>query len=291
MPTLDEILPTSEQGVGMEGFLDSLTKNKTGRLIADAFSRAYNNAGFAAIRQRISDILPGEERYGFTPTPPLGTYANEWLARSSYMDLKLVKFYSPVGLKVSVLEYVAVLNEVAPYMARLESELLKPVADLLATILNNPSFLKSASGRKINSEFLKLSVDQFSAPISKCFEKDAHTDMAPFGTLYKRNEDVATAYAAMSRLEVAVIGKGQSIKQVAETSERIFELAEQLVIAMRDDPLFSEMHETISKDIAGLLHTCALWVEFFAVYIRQISVLRQALTDNNKKMKDLSKIK
>lgn len=291
MPTLDEILPTSEQGVGMEGFLDSLTKNKTGRLIADAFSRAYNNAGFAAIRQRISDILPGEERYGFTPTPPLATHANEWLARSSYMDLKLVKFYSPVGLKVSVLEYIDVLNNVAPYMARLESELLKPVADLLATILNNPSFLKSASGRKINSEFLKLTVDQFSVPIGKCFEKDGHSDMAPFGTLYKRNEDVANAYAAMNRLEVAVIGKGQSIKQVAETSERIFELAEQLVIAMRDDALFSEMHETISKDIAGLLHVCALWVEFFAVYIRQITVLRQALTDNNKKMKDLSKIK
>lgn len=291
MPTLDEILPTHNQGVGMEGFLDNLTKNKTGRLIADAFSRAYNNAGFAAIRQRISDILPGEERYGFTPTPPLGTYANEWLARSSYMDLKLVKFYSPVGLKVSILEYIDVLNTVAPYMARLESELLKPVADLLATILNNPSFLKSASGRKINSEFLKLSVDQFSAPIGKCFEKDGHSDMAPFSTLYKRNDEVHTTYQAMNRLEVAVIGKGQSIKQVAETSERIFELAEQLVINMRDDALYSEMHETISKDIAGILHTCALWVEFFAVYIRQISVLRQALTDNNKKMKELSKIK
>lgn len=291
MPTLDEILPTHNQGVGMEGFLDSLTKNKTGRLIADAFSRAYNNEAFASIRNRISDILPGEERYGFTPTPPLGTYANEWLNRSSYMDLKLVKFYSPVGLKVSVLEYIEVLNTVAPYMARLENELLKPVADLLATILNNPSFLKSASGRKINSEFLKLTVDKFSGQIGACFEKDAHSDMAPFGTLYKRNEDVAAAYSAMNRLEVAVVGKGQSIKAVAETSERIFELAEQLVINMRDDPLFSEMHEVISRDIAGLLHTCALWVEFFAVYIRQITVLRQALTDNNKKMKELSKIK
>lgn len=291
MPTLDEILPTHNQGVGMEGFLESLTKNKTGRLIADAFSRAYNNEGFVAIRNRIADILPGEERYGFTPTPPLGTYANEWLNRASYMDLKPVKFYSPVGLKVTVLEYISELEEIAPYMARLESDLLKPTTDLLATILNNPSFLKSASGRNINSDFLKFTVDQFSSRISKCFEKDGHSDMAPFGTLYKRNEDVFAAYNAMNKLEVAVIGKGQSIKAVAETSERIFELAEQLVINMRDDPLYSEMHETISKHIAGLLHTCALWVEFFAVYIRQITVLRQALTDNNKKMKDLSKIK
>lgn len=291
MPTLDEILPAYDQGAGMESFLSAIGENKSARLIADAFSRAYNNAGFAALRARIVEILPGEERYGFTPTPPIETGAREWLARSSYMDLKPVKFYCPVGLKVPVLEYIAILENTAPYMARLENELLKPVADLLATLLNNPSFLKSASGRKINSAFLNMSVDKLSVPIGNCFEKNAHSDMAPFGKLYGRNEDVATAYAAMTKLENSIVGKGQSINGVAETSERIFELAEQLVISMRDDPIYGEMHEIISKEISGLLRSCALWVEFFAVYIRQIAVLRQALADNNKKMKDLSKIK
>lgn len=247
-----------------------------------------DRAVFSSTRNYVKAMF-AENRPKALATPPIEASITEWLNRNTYMALGDVTVFCPIGLKVSFLDYLDVLEKMVVRANEIESQVIKPVNDFFGTYINNPSMVRGSSPRRVASTMLYENIDPLGLAIAACFDPNDRSGTIKFKTAYARNNDVSEVNRHMQAIEVLsrIPGPEKMEKSVMALVDRI----EQFTRLASTEADFPEVSAAVTKDMAAIVQRAALWIEFYAVVQRQVMVMGAAITDTTKKLKEISKRK
>ena len=253
--------------------------------IAEGFANVFKPEMFTEVGERISSLFeqtPRDNRLvGIEPD-----IAN-WLTRVNYIKLSVVQVYRPVGLIVSYGEYLTVLEEAFSKTKDIDNELLKPIEASLMNMLNNPSTLGAAAVSRAKNPFYLMNVDDFGKAIGECFDPEQKNDRYAFTEAYNRSDEYEESSVRMNRLKSAC--DSVSLDGIRKRTESIFTMVDMLAKNIREIEHYKQMTKQVADRLATDIQQAAVWVEFFAVLVRQIHILNVAMHDSAKHMKKLSK--
>lgn len=212
-----------------------------------------------------------------------------WLTNVNYIKLSVVQVYRPVGLTVPYLSYMDALERAFDFTADIEEELLGTVESALMNYLNNPSTLTASTVPRSKNKYFTTEVDKFGEPIGECFDATDRSDKYAFTEAFHRNSDYDPAMTRMNRLKSRM--EAVSTRRITARVDRIFKMVDELAKNMRNIDHYKQMTKPVATRLAQDIATCAVWVEFFAVLMRQILVLSVAMNDTTKHLKKLSSTK
>lgn len=280
------------QRIGTEQFADQFGLEgfnfKLAGMIADNFARVFNSGVFTSIRSAMSGLFePARTR---SVTPPLSNNLRLWLSRQNYVSLSEVTVYVPKGLRVTYLDYLTALEAAAPTVLDILKGIVEPTIEYVGILINNPSYVRSASGIGVshaNATLANVKIEDVAEGIAACFDPNGNSDEVKYGAVVQRNKDFEEVHRRLAALQETV-----AASRPVEVEKRIgvlIELTEKLAEAVRAHPEYKAISGAISKEVAGRVYNCALWAEFYAVYLRQVMVLEAAVTDSAKKLAKISK--
>ena len=280
------------QRIGTEQFSDQFGLEgfdfKLAGMVADNFSRVFNSGVFTTIRAAMTGLFePSRTR---SVSPPLANSLRTWLARQNYVALSEVTVYVPKGLRVTYLDYLSSLEKAAPTVLSILNGIVEPTIEYVGILINNPSYVRAVSGigvSKTNAALANIKIDDVAEGIATCFDPSNTSDEAKYGNVIQRNKDFDEVHRRLAALQETV-----AASRPIEVEKRIgvlIELTEKLAEAVRSHPEYKSISGAISKEVAGRVYNCALWAEFYAVFLRQVMVLDAAVSDTTKKLAKISK--
>lgn len=284
--TLDFLIRNSQRNVAVENLGESSIKNLfAGVFSADLFSRLSSRF----------DVMFKDNRnvHAFKMTTNFDRRITEWADKETYLSIADVTVYSPVGLKVSYIEYIAALEKALPHVLGLEEELLVPTSQAIGGYLNNPITLLSKSGLNISGKLTGVDVEIATKPIAACFDPTVKEDMVKYKQAFRRNGEINDVGQRLLQLQDNV--NRIDNKAIERRIRGLFDNAKALSEAMENDETFDEVRsyndasKRVTKHLSESLYHAAKWVEFLSVFQYQVMVLSEALADTDKKLKKLSK--
>lgn len=252
--------------------------------IAEGFANVFKPDLFTEVGQRISTL--------FEQTPRdhqlvgIDADISMWLARVNYIKLSVVQVYRPVGLVVSYGEYLTILEDAFQKTKAIDDVLLKPIESFLMNILNNPSLLGASAVPRDKNPFYAISVDELGKAIGECFDSKQKNDRYSFCEAYQKVDDYESTASRMNRLKSEV--DSVSLQNIRKRTESIFGMVDQLSKNIQEIEHYRQMTRQVSDRLAKDIQMAAIWVEFYAVLVRQVYVLNVAMKDSAVHMKKLT---
>lgn len=284
--TLDHLIRNSQRNVAVEA-LDGTT-------IKNLFAGVFSSDLFKRLNSRFDVLFKDNKNvHAFKMTSNFDRRITEWADRESYLSIADVTVYTPVGLKVSYMEYIATLEKALPHLLDIENELLIPLSQMLGGYLNNPVSLLSKSGIKPQGNLAKIDVDVIAKPIGECFDPAIKVDMVKYKQAFRRNGEINDAGQRLLQLQDNINRIDNSA--VERRVRGLFDNAKALSEAIESGEQFDEVrsykdvHKRVSTQLSDALYSAAKWIEFFSVVQYQVMVLSEAMADTEKKLKKLSK--
>lgn len=253
--------------------------------IAEGFANVFKPELFTDVGMRISTLF--EQTPKDNQLVGIDSDISLWLTRTNYIKLSVVQVYRPVGLIVSYGEYLTVLEEAVEKTKRIDDVLLKPIEEFLMNILNNPSMLGASAVPRDKNPFYSLSVDELGKAIGECFDPQQKNDRFSFCEAYLKSDEYESTASRMNRLKSEV--DSISLHSIRKRTESIFAMVDQLSKNIQEIEHYRQMTKQISDRLARDIQTAAVWVEFYAVLVRQVFVLNVAMKDSAKHMKKLTR--
>lgn len=253
--------------------------------IAEGFANVFKPELFTDVGMRISTLF--EQTPKDNQLVGIDSDISLWLTRTNYIKLSVVQVYRPVGLIVSYGEYLTVLEEAVEKTKRIDDVLLKPIEEFLMNILNNPSMLGASAVPRDKNPFYSLSVDELGKAIGECFDPQQKNDRFSFCEAYLKSDEYESTASRMNRLKSEV--DSISLHSIRKRTESIFAMVDQLSKNIQEIEHYRQMTKQISDRLARDIQTAAIWVEFYAVLVRQVFVLNVAMKDSAKHMKKLTR--
>lgn len=253
--------------------------------IAEGFANVFKPELFTDVGMRISTLF--EQTPKDNQLVGIDSDISLWLTRTNYIKLSVVQVYRPVGLIVSYGEYLTVLEEAVEKTKRIDDVLLKPIEEFLMNILNNPSMLGASAVPRDKNPFYSLSVDELGKAIGECFDPQQKNDRFSFCEAYLKSDEYESTASRMNRLKSEV--DSISLLSIRKRTESIFAMVDQLSKNIQEIEHYRQMTKQISDRLARDIQTAAIWVEFYAVLVRQVFVLNVAMKDSAKHMKKLTR--
>jgi hypothetical protein len=254
------------------------------------FARVFKNSLFGRMSERVSELFGKNMASHYSWSPRVEQDLLAWADRESYMVLGDVTLFVPVGLKVTYLEYLDALENALPHILKLNEELLQPAIETVGVLINNPGLAASKSGLKgtaFTGKLFGVKPEDVAKEISKCFDAASRDDTAKYKQVLKRNQDLSVTVQRLAQLQDNL--PLSHMQAVERNMRQLIQLADELVTQMKDDERYQSLSPKMGGMISDQLYQCAVWVEFFAVYQRQVLVLSTALEDSVKKLKKISK--
>ena len=269
---------------GMEGF-----DFKLAGMISDSFGRVFSSGVFSNLRHTLSGLFePGRTR---SVLPPLQSSLKLWLGRQNYIALSDVTVYVPKGLRVTYLDYLTALEKASETILRILPAMIEPTIEYVGILINNPSYVRSVSGigtPATVAELNNVNVESVTEPIAACFDPSNNSDETKYGNVLQRNSDLEVVHRRTVALQEAVAASRPT--EVEKRIAVLIDMCEKLADAVRAHPDYKAITTVISKEVAGRIYACAQWAELYAVYLRQVMVLENAIADTTKKLAKVSKI-
>lgn len=253
--------------------------------IAEGFANVFKPELFTDVGMRISTLF--EQTPKDNQLVGIDSDISLWLTRTNYIKLSVVQVYRPVGLIVSYGEYLTVLEEALEKTKHIDDVLLKPIEEFLMNILNNPSMLGASAVPRDKNPFYSLNVDELGKAIGECFDPQQKNDRFSFCEAYLKSDEYESTASRMNRLKSEV--DSISLHSIRKRTESIFAMVDQLSKNIQEIEHYRQMTKQVSDRLARDIQTAAIWVEFFAVLVRQVFVLNVAMKDTAKHMKKLTK--
>lgn len=285
MKPLDSIIRNSKMNVAIEH----------GDVIGmNMFTKLFNGDIYSKISGRLDVLFSSNKNvHSFKMSGTFDRPVLEWADRSNYLDLSEITVYSPVGLKVSYMEYITALEKALSYLVKLDDELLIPTSKMIGFCINNPTIMMAKSGIKTKGELVGVDVDIATKPIADCFNGKEKSDTIRYKQAFRRNSDINDAGLRLQQLQENLARfEPASIEKRARS---IFDMAKALSAEFEASDNFSEMGMTdqsakrVSKELSDALYNCARWVEFYAIFQQQVIILDKAFLDTNDKLRKLAK--
>lgn len=281
MHTLDKLIDLQRLNIAIENEGDGFYNN---------FLRTFKSSLFGRMTTRVSELFANRDllRYGWVPR--LNSDLLIWADRETYMVLGDVKVFIPVGLKVNYLTYLDALEGVLPMILKIEEELLDPAINTIGVLINNPAMAASKSGLNgtaFNGKLFKIKPTDNAKPVSACFDPNSREDTAKYKDVIRRNADLQTVVERLAQLQ-----DNLPLELSARIEKKIRELltlTDQLVEQIKTDERYKALSPKIGVQVSDQLYQCALWVEWYAVYQRQVLVLSNAVKDTVQKLEKLAK--
>lgn len=279
----------SPSGVGNE----DLSASGAGSLyaqakrVAEGFTNLFKPELFTEAGQRLTSLFA--DTGDTSALVGIDSQVSLWLTRVNYIKLSVVQVYRPVGLTVSYLEYMDTLEAAFDFTAEIEQDLIATIESTVMNYLNNPSTLTASTVPRSKNKYFTTKVDEFGVPIGECFDPKDRSDKYAYTQAFHRNADYDPAMARMNRLKTRV--GAVSIDRLTKRIDNIFKMVDELAKNIRTIEHYKQMTKPVATRLAEDIACCAVWVEFFAVLLRQITVLNVAMQDTNKHLKKLSSTK
>lgn len=252
--------------------------------IAEGFANVFKPDLFTDIGQRISSLF--EQTPRDAQLVGIDSDISMWLTRVNYIKLSVVQVYRPVGLIVSYGEYLTVLDEAFQKTKAIDDVLLKPIESFLMNILNNPSMLGASAVPRDKNPFYTLKVDELGKAIGECFDPHQKNDRYSFCEAYLKTDEYESTASRMNRLKSEV--DSVSLKAIRTRTESIFSMVDQLSKNIQEIEHYRQMTKQVSDRLARDIQMAAIWVEFYAVLVRQVYVLNVAMKDSAAHLKKMT---
>lgn len=282
MHALDTLLRLQQLNVAVE--------NEATSSFYENFTNLFKRSLFGKMSQRVTELFKPSDVAHYSWSPKVEQSMMMWADRESYMVLGDVTLFTPVGLKVTYLDYINALEGVLPSILKINDELLQPAIETLGALINNPSLVASKSGltgKAFEGKLFNLRPEDFAKQISACFDPKSRDDSRKYKELLSRNKDLEVVTSRLAQLQDNL--PLSFSKDVEKKMQTVVSLAETLVGQMEVDERYQALSPKVGQLISDQLYRCAVWVEFFAVYQRQVLVLTAALEDSVKKLKKMAK--
>lgn len=283
--TLDFLIRNSQRNVAVENLGESSIKN--------LFAGVFSNDLFSRLNTRFDVLFKGNKNvHAFKMTSNFDRRITEWAERESYLSIADVTVFAPVGLKVSYMEYIDALEKALPHLLELENELLVPTSQALGAYLNNPMTLLSKSGIKLTGKLSATDVEVVTKPITACFDPTVKEDTIKYKQAFRRNGEINDAGQRLLQLQDNI--NRIDNKAIERRVRGLFDNAKALSEAMNEDETFEEVRfndasKRVTQQLSDILYHAAKWVEFFSIFQYQVTVLSEAMSDTEKKLKKLSR--
>lgn len=252
--------------------------------IAEGFTNLFKPELFTEAGARLTSLFA--EAPHTSTLVGIDSQVSLWLSRINYIKLSVVQVYRPAGLTVSYLEYIDTLERAFDFTCDIEAELIGTVESSVMNYLNNPSTLTASTVPRSKNKYFTTKVDKFGEPIGECFDPTERSDKYAFTEAFHRNLDYDPAMVRMNRLKTRM--DAISTKQLTKRIDNIFKMVDELANNIRNVEHYKQMTKPVATRLAEDIACCAVWVEFFAVLMRQILVMSVAMDDTNKHLKKLT---
>ena len=279
MYTLIELIEHHESELALEG--SSGDSNPLAQYSSISFGQK--------LKESITDTF--KNITGHDDTTLLDARIKEWLEDNSYMAIKDITVYRPVGLNIPMLDYIGKLNKPEAVMSRIIVDLIEPLSKHLGEIVNDIDLLDSPSSGKIrgiNKDFGKDPKDYFK-DIGKSFKTSDKSDEAPFGKLYGNISSFEKAFTETDSIKqrMSIV----PVKEVEAAANTLFDrvmLISDTVREARESDIdaFPNARPVLAR-LADSIKLAASWISAYSVYSRQLIVLENALFDSSTKLKKL----
>lgn len=228
--------------------------NRAKALIADAFSRA-----------RVSDF----RRVDSTKV--------RWAAdKLSYLDMVDILLPTLPGLSAPYLDLIKVLDTAQSRVDSLTKEVLKPLQQHLAVLLNDPVKMTSQS-LSTGVKFKGIAQEQFSKSLAQLF-KAGNRAVWKYGELFKRQSDLAE----IDKQVQGIVGRYQAIDRNAVQKQLLDleRMIDTLVSRVREEPEAYKLSGPVLKQLVQLIYQTAQEVEFYGLVGYHLKALTEALAED-----------
>lgn len=285
MKPLDSIIRNSKMNVAIEHG-DAIGMS--------VFTKLFSSNVQSKISGRLDVLFSSNKNvHAFKMSGTFDKAVLEWADRSNYLDLSEITVYSPVGLKVSYMEYIAALEKALSYLVKLDDELLIPTSKTLGSCINNPSVMMAKSGISFKGDLVGVDVEIATKPIADCFNGKEKSDTIRYKQAFRRNADINDAGLRLQQLQENIARFEPAT--IEKRARSIFDMAQALSADFEASDNFSEMGMTdqsvkrVTTELSDVLYNCAKWVEFYAIFQQQVIILDKAFLDTNDKLRKLAK--
>lgn len=282
MHTLTKLIELQRLNVAIE--------NAETRSFRDLFAANFGELLFNNLRKRIAEIFTDRKTTHYSWTPRIEQSLIDWANKESYMILGDVTVFVPAGLKVSYLGYLDALEGVLPNILKIEEELLDPTLETIGVLINNPVLAASKSGltgSAFNGKLFGIHPSDTAKTISACFDANSRDDTMVYKKAVRNNAELKVVAERLAQLQDN-LPMGLSAR-VEKKIKQVVDLVDALNEQIKVDERYKALSPRIGNLVSDKLYQAALWVEWFAVYQRQVLVLSTALEDTTKKLKKLAK--
>lgn len=281
--TLDSIINNSRLNVAVESKLKDAAK----RMFSDIFS--VNTLD--KLKSRVLTLATSAKKHNGLLVRKVDDRIRNWADRESYITIGDVTVYVPVGLNVTYVTYVSVLEELMTFLQHIDSDLIKPIQKELGAVTNNPDILASKSGFKFNTSkasILKLDIEEMTKKLSDCFDANSKDSTMPYKKAFARNSELEEVHKRTSNLLDQM--KVSEPDKVHESVNSLFGTVESLVEVLKDNYGEDEMKKMDGTMVLSeVMYQAAKWVEFYGVVNNQLLMLSSAINDTEEKLLKIAK--
>lgn len=204
------------------------------------------------------------------------------LAKTNYATLRPVTVFTPVGLKVSYLEYIEALEEASAITTKLTSECLNPFNVWLAVQLSNPTALSSLRSGLDIPGFVVHDISEVQRKLGKCFSQGGVSSQYTYGQSVARNADWHACDVRINNLVTkhSSINPSEVVRLVQEVTANL----DKLLLRLSEEPEIYKLSGVTLDTISKLCYTIGVEIEFFSVITYQLQAMQVAFADSCKRI-------
>lgn len=192
----------------------------------------------------------------------------------NYLDLVQLKVHVPIGFNTSYLAYAKLLGEAQEHAEQLQNGLLKPFAQYLGEVINDPDRLRALGSSGFKRSFANC--DQFKRRFEHALNHKGRVQATLGDVLTKIGE-----IPEVTRLGNNVAGRYTGIDNAQLTKQlaSITELLDVLIEALKEDPDNYKASGATIKLLSETVYDIAREVEFYSFLGYQIKTYTEAVGD------------
>ena len=199
----------------------------------------------------------------------------------SYLELKNVEIYKPVGLSCTLLELATLLDKYQDNGIRFDEVNLNPFNSWLIKLMNNPDDLSKLSAKDV----LKFSKgDDIVKDFAKCFKGIDGVDRDKYHKLLKRNKDWDELSTIMDSL--TELAEKKNLNDLDEALNNTVEMVNTFIDYVGNDSSLT-ISKPILKELSEAVYNLAQLSNVSSLYLTKMVSLVKSMQDNSKRLEEI----
>ncbi len=247
------------------------------------FKRVFSTGLFDKLRHRLTELCTPRQKLngGIGLNAKVSPKLRKHLDQTTYVELRPVEVYVPVGLATNVGTYTAALADVHVHMKALSTDLIQPTTNYFNILLNNASIMTANSTldmSMLNAPLRNVDRSKYIKAIGNCFSGKQVTDRMTYGDAYRSNKDFCDVVDDILTLVDNV--ERTRPDMIEKAVNQLFHVAELLVSEMQSNEEYAHISPKIANELSELIYKVAEWVEWYGTWTAQVAVLSVAVRDS-----------